>query len=137
MNFPENKKIILFDGVCNLCNAWVNFIIKHDKKKAFLFTSIQSNSGKNIINLLAIDISKTDSIILFEPEIGFLIRSKAIFKIAKTLGGFFIIITFFSFLPKKITDYVYQFIAKNRYKWFGKKDYCMMPNQEIVKRFLE
>ncbi len=136
IHLPENKKIILFDGVCNLCNAWVKFVIKFDKKDIFRFTSIQSDLGLQIINHLAIDSSKTDSIILFEPENKYFIHSEAVFKIAKYLGGLFIILTIFSILPKGITDFGYRFIAKNRYKWFGKKDNCSIPNKENLMKFL-
>lgn len=133
---PENKKIILFDGVCNLCNAWVKFILKYDKKDVFRFTSIQSDLGSQIIDHLKIDISKTDSIILFEPQNEYLIHSQAVFKIAKSLGGLFFILNIFSFLPKSVTDFGYRFIAKNRYVWFGKSDSCSIPSKENRFKFL-
>ena len=136
IDLPENKKIILFDGVCNLCNAWVKFVIKYDKKDAFRFASIQSDIGIQIINHLKIDASKTDSIILFEPQNNYLIHSEAVFKITKLLGGFFLLLNIFSFLPKSSTDFVYRFVAKNRYNWFGKKDVCSIPSKENFSKFL-
>ncbi len=136
MNLPENKKIILFDGICNLCNAWIRFLIKHDTNDVFRYVSIQSNLGQQIIEMLEIDVSKTDSIILYEKEKNYYIKSKAIFKITKTLGRFFLILNLFSIIPKFITDYIYELIAKNRYKWFGKKDFCSIPNKENLSKFL-
>ena len=89
MNLPENKKIILFDGVCNLCHASVQFIIKNDKNDVFRFASNQSDIGQKIILQSKIDLSKTDSIILFDPKNGTFIESEAAFKIAKELKGLY------------------------------------------------
>ena len=86
-NIPENKKLILFDGVCNLCNEAVLNIIKQDKKDIFLFTALQSNTGKNIINELGIDTSKIDSIVLYIPGEDYFIKSEAALKIANEFYG--------------------------------------------------
>ena len=136
MNLPENKKIILFDGVCNLCHASVQFIIKNDKNDVFRFASNQSEIGQKIILWSKIDLSKTDSIILFDPENGTFIESEAAFKIAKELKGLYRYLFYLSFLPKKLTDFGYQFIAKNRYKWFGKQENCLLPTKALQAKFL-
>jgi predicted DCC family thiol-disulfide oxidoreductase YuxK len=133
---PKNKKIILFDGVCNFCNSTVLKIIKHDSKDLFIFTSLQSEIGKEITNSLNIDTRKVDSIILFETENNFHIKSNAALRIMDLLGGFWKLTTIFKILPVSFRDSVYNYIAKNRYKWFGKKDNCMIPTQEIKSKFI-
>lgn len=133
---PKNKKIILFDGVCNFCNSTVLKIIKHDSKNIFVFTSLQSEIGKEITNYLNIDTTKIDSIILFEPKNIFFIKSDAALKIMQLLGGFWKLTTIFKILPVSFRDLIYNYIAKNRYNWFGKKDNCMLPTQEIKSKFI-
>jgi len=118
---PKNKKLILFDGVCNLCNNAVLKIIRQDKNDIFLFTSIQSNIGKNIINELGIDISKIDSIVLYIPGGNYFIKSEAVFKIANEFKGAWKIIQIFRIFPDFLNNLFYDFVARNRYRWFGKK----------------
>lgn len=135
-DLPKNKKIILFDGVCNLCDKSVQVIIKNDKKDDFRFVALQSDLGESIINHIGIDRSKTDSIVLYEPGYAYYYKSKAAFRIAIYLGGFFSIISLLRFLPTFLTDFVYDYIAKNRYKWYGKKEECMIPSKETLNKFL-
>jgi|688.fasta_scaffold07346_12 predicted DCC family thiol-disulfide oxidoreductase YuxK len=137
LNLPENKAIILFDGVCNFCNNTVNSIIKQDKNDLFRFVALQSTKGMEICKYLGIDRSKTDSIVLFMPGEAYYIKSEAALKIANKLGGFYLFLNLFSLLPRNITDIVYDYIAKNRYKWFGKKDQCMMPDAQVREKFLD
>jgi len=137
IDFPKNKKIILFDGVCNLCNDAVLKTIKFDKKNSFLFTSLQSKTGQEIINHLKIDVSKIDSIILYEPSISYDIKSTAALKIMTTFGGLWFLAHLFLLLPEGFRDLVYDYIAKNRYRWFGKKESCMIPTQELKNKFLK
>lgn len=136
VDFPKNKKIILFDGVCNLCNDAVLKVIKNDRNNYFVFAALQSNSGKEIINHLKIDVSKIDSIILFEPGVAYEIKSTAALKIMKDFGGFWLLTQIFGILPLSIRDFIYDYIAKNRYKWFGKKESCMIPTPELKAKFL-
>ncbi len=135
-NIPENKKLILFDGVCNLCNDVVLKIIRQDKNDIFLFTALQSNTGKNIINELGIDISKIDSIVLYIPGGNYFIKSEAVFKIANEFKGAWKIIQIFRVLPVFLNDFFYDFIARNRYRWFGKKEECMVPTKKLNSKFL-
>jgi len=135
-DYAPNKKIILFDGVCNLCNNTVLTIIKHDKKNTFLFSSLQSEAGKKITQQLGIDTQKTDSIILFEPTDSYTIKADAALKIMISFGGLWNLVKIAWLLPKKLRNIVYDFIAKNRYKWFGKKDSCMIPTPELNSKFL-
>ena len=136
MNLPENKSVVLFDGVCNLCNKSVRFIIKYDANDVFRFASIQSAIGQQIIKLSTIDLSKMDSIILYEPNIGFSIKSKAAFKIAEKLNGLVHFSSYFRILGTTITDFFYDIVAKKRYHWFGKTDTCELPKTEISYKFL-
>ena len=133
---PKNKKLILFDGVCNLCNNAVLKIIRQDKNDIFLFTSIQSNVGKNIINELGIDISKIDSIVLYIPGGNYFIKSEAVFKIANEFKGAWKIIQIFRIFPDFLNNLFYDFVARNRYRWFGKKEECMSPSKKLNSKFL-
>ena len=132
-----DKKIILFDGVCNLCSSAVQFIIENDKKDIFRFVSLQSDLGQEITTYLGISSADLDSIILYLPGYAYYYKSQAVFEIAKELGGIYSISTIFSILPSSITDSVYDYIAKNRYKWYGKKEFCMIPTNDIKAKFLE
>ena len=135
-NIPKNKKIILFDGVCNLCDSAVQFIIKHDTNDIFRFVALQSDLGQEIIKHLGIDSQKIDSIILFEPGMAYYYKSEAVIAIAKKLGGLFYLASLFSVFPTSFSNFVYDYIAKNRYKWYGKKDNCMIPSPELKAKFL-
>ncbi|MEE1899478.1 DCC1-like thiol-disulfide oxidoreductase family protein [Flavobacterium rakeshii] len=135
-NLPINKKIILFDGVCNLCDSTVQFIIKRDKKDIFRFVALQSELGEQIIKHIGVDRSKTDSIILYEPGVAYYYKAEAAIKIAANLGGLFPLMNIFSVLPKSLSNSVYDYIARNRYKWYGKKDECMIPTPEMKAKFL-
>ena len=139
MNFgvPANKKLILFDGVCNLCNSSVQYAIKHDKNNLFLFTALQSNIGQNIIEHYNIDTSKIDSILLYTPEKGIHYKSTAALKVAWQLGFPINLLAIFLIVPNFIRNWVYDFIAKNRYKWYGKKEACMIPTPELKSKFLD
>jgi len=132
----KNKKIILFDGVCNLCNSSVHFIIKKDKKKQFLFTSLQSDAARDILLQFQLKNSELDSILLIENGQVYQ-KSDAILKIVKHLNGIWKMSYGFIIIPKFIRDYVYIIIAKNRYRWFGKKEVCMIPTKELQMRFLD
>lgn len=137
-NLPENKKIILFDGVCNLCNNSINFIIKRDKKDIFRFASLQSEIGQQLALERGIDVEEAmDSMILIEPGVAYYQRSTAALEIARDLGGGFSLISNFSFVPEPFRDGIYNIIARNRYRWFGKQDSCMIPTPELKAKFLE
>lgn len=135
-NLPQDKKIILFDGVCNLCDSSIQFIIKHDKKDLFRFVALQSEIGMEIIKHIGVNTSKIDSILLYEPGKAYYYKAEAALKIAKELGGIYTTISWFGIFPKFLTNSVYDYIAKNRYKWYGKKDACMIPTPELKAKFL-
>jgi predicted DCC family thiol-disulfide oxidoreductase YuxK len=137
LNIPKDKKIILFDGVCNLCDTAVQMIIKHDTKDVFRFVALQSDLGQKIIKHLGIDTSKTDSIILYQPGFAYYYKSEAVLEIAKDLGGIFYFGALFSIVPTSLNNHIYDYIAKNRYKWYGKKETCLIPTKELQAKFLE
>lgn len=127
-------KIILFDGVCNLCNGFVQFVIKHDARQIFKFASLQSDFGQNFLKNNGLNAQKFDSVILIQDD-EFYTESTAGLKILSELKGYRFT-RFFLHFPTTIRDFVYQCIAKNRYRWFGKSDTCWMPTPELKKRFL-
>ena len=133
---PKDKIIILFDGICNLGESSVQFMMKHDINDVFRFISLQSDLGIEICNHLKIDTKTVDSIIYYEPEKSFSIKSKAAFNIAKKLNKPYKYIAYLNILPRFITDLFYNLIAKNRYLFFGKKDNCMIPSKNILSKFL-
>ena len=130
-----DKKIILFDGVCNLCSSAVTFVIKRDKKDTFRFASLQSNLGSELLKKFHIDSLKTDSLILISDGKAY-IKSGAALHIACGLNGGYPLLCGFLILPKFLRNKVYDFIARNRYSWFGKKESCMIPDPEVKSKFL-
>ncbi len=134
-SLPKDKKIVLFDGVCNYCNDKINFIIKNDKHDIFRFVALQSETGQKIIKYLGIDTS-IDSIILYEPGYAYFIKSEAVFRIIKHLSSSVRFLLFFNFIPTSIKNIFYDLIAKNRYNWYGKKESCMMPTEEVKRKFI-
>lgn len=132
----EHKKIILFDGVCNLCDNSVKFIIKHDKKDVFRFVALQSELGIEICNYIGVDRTKIDSIVLYNPGVAYYYKSSAVIEIADELGGIYSLISIFKILPEKLRNHIYDYIAKNRYQWYGKKESCMIPTPELKAKFL-
>lgn len=133
---PKGTKIILFDGVCNLCNGAIKFIIDCDKKRQFRFASLQSDLGVQLLAERNIDPKKIDSIILIDPNVAYYFKSTAAIEIAKGLTGLYPLMSIFLVLPETLRDMVYDFIAKNRYKWFGKNESCMLPTPEEKELFL-
>ena len=136
LNLPPNKKIILFDGVCNLCDSAVQFVIKHDKKDVFRFVALQSDLGQEILKHIGINALNIDSVILYEPGIAYYYKSAAALQIAKNLGGWLHFGTIFKIIPTGISNQLYDYIAKNRYKWYGKKEQCMIPTEQLKSKFL-
>lgn len=136
IHLPQHKQLVLFDGVCNLCDASVQYIIKHDKNDIFLFTALQSDVGQQIIKEFNIDTNKIDSIILYSNEHGISYKSTAALKIASKLGFPRNLLSVFLIIPTIIRNWVYDYIAKNRYKWYGKKEECMIPTPDLKSKFL-
>ena len=131
----NNKSIILFDGVCNLCNKSVQFVLKHDRLKTFMFASLQSAAGQALLQQYNLPLQGFDSFVLIQDEKVYL-KSTAALKVAKQLNGPVQLLYGFIIIPAVIRNSVYNLIAKNRYKWFGKKDSCMIPTNALKARFL-
>lgn len=136
MHYLKNNAIILFDGICNLCNSSVNFVIKHDTKKQFIFASLQSDAAKDILLQFGIINLPLESIILIENNKIYK-KSTAVLRIAKQLNNGIQFSYVFILIPKFIRDAIYNFIGKYRYQWFGKKHECMIPSKELKNRFIE
>lgn len=128
--------IVLFDGVCNLCNSTVQFIIKRDKHNQFKFSSLQSEYGQNFLKERNLDSSDFKSIILYEPEVAYYTKSKAALKIAQNLGFPYNLLSVFLMIPSFIRDWIYSLVSKYRYHLFGKKDSCMVPTPENKRKFI-
>ena len=132
---PKENYIVLFDGTCNLCNSAVQFIIPRDKKEKFRYASLQWESAKKYISRFP-QLVNEDSIILYHNNKVWT-KSSAALRIAMQLKGFWPMLVAFLIVPKFIRDGIYKWIASNRYKWFGKKDQCMIPEKNIQHLFLE
>lgn len=132
------KTLVLFDGVCNLCNSTVQFIIRHDKAGRFQFASQQSEAGQRILRQHSIptEAALADSVVVIEGEKVWL-ESDAAFHILYCLGGVWSIPAVLWFLPKWLRDWAYRLIAKNRYRLFGRREHCMVPTPELKERFLD
>ncbi len=130
------NKVILFDGDCNFCNYWVNFIIKNDVDDKFLFASLQSEFGSKQLKKHKISHLASDTFILIDND-NFYIKSDAAFLVLKDLKHWLKAFRFLKIIPKVIRDIIYDFIAKNRKKFFSTKDYCLVPSEKIRKKFLE
>jgi predicted DCC family thiol-disulfide oxidoreductase YuxK len=127
--------VILFDGICNFCDASVNFIIERDHDRYFKFAPLQSETAEKLLAENGIDKFETDSIILIEDGEAYTYSTAAL-RIARKLGGIWSWLYIFIVLPEFIRDFFYKLFAKYRYKMFGKKDECMIPTPEIRERFL-
>lgn len=129
------KPVILFDGVCNLCNGAVQFVVKRDKKKMFRFASLQSESGQELLNKFNLPTDDFGSFVLITGD-NYLIKSSAALNVLKGLGGLWQMFYAFIIVPKPLRDFVYDLVAKSRYKIFGQNNTCMMPTPELRQRFL-
>lgn len=128
--------VIFFDGVCNLCNRSVQFVIKRDRAKKFRFASLQGKTAALVLKELNIAPADSDSFILLDEKKVYT-RSTAALRVLRELGGLWKLLYVFIIVPPFIRDGIYNFIARNRYKWFGKREECMIPTPELKERFLE
>lgn len=135
MSELKDKGIVLFDGVCNFCNNSVNFIIRKDNTDYFRFLALQSEKGKKIIERHNLDPENLQTIIFLEDG-KIYTRSTAALRIARKLKGGWKLFYGFVIVPTFLRDVVYNIIAKNRYRWWGKQDSCMVPTPEVKKKFL-
>lgn len=127
-------KIILFDGVCNLCNASVQFIMRHNRSATFKFASLQSEVGRMLLSQYP-DLTNVNSVILIANHRAYS-QSTAALKIAKQLDGGWKLLYALILIPRPIRDYLYNVIANNRYRWFGQSEKCILPTQEQLAHFI-
>lgn len=131
----EVERIVLYDGVCNLCDASVNFIIEHDPDAKFQFAPMQETAGQALLKKHGLEDLDMSSFVLIKNGKVYL-RSTAWMHIVRDLRGPWKTLAVFGVVPSFIRDGIYNFIGANRYKWFGKKDMCLMPTADIRKRFI-
>ena len=129
------QPIIIFDGVCNLCEYSVKFIVKHDRQARFKFVSSQSESGKVLQRTYGVDTLRDGTVILLKDDQVY-VKSDAAVEIAKDLDGLWSFLYIFKFILRPVRDFIYSKISKNRYRWFGKKNECLLPDNTIKDRFL-
>lgn len=128
------ESVILFDGVCNLCGSSVQFIIAHNSRKNLKFASLQSDFGQAVLSKYQLS-PEVRTIVLIKDGKAFT-RSDAVLKICKELNGLYPLFSLYEIVPRSLRDWVYDFIARNRYRWFGKKDQCWIPTPELQSRFI-
>lgn len=131
----DDSGIILFDGVCNLCNRFVKFIIVKDRLNKFHFSPLQKESTKELLRKFNIDFSKLDTVIYIKDEEVFA-KSSAALHVLKDIGGIWKLFFVFIIVPKFIRDFIYSIVVRNRYRIFGKSDSCMIPSEKDKARFL-
>ncbi|AGB14833.1 hypothetical protein Halru_0187 [Halovivax ruber XH-70] len=133
---PDGAPVVLFDGVCNLCNGFVQFIAPRDDEGEFYFASLQSDVGRELLSKHDLPTDELESIVLVEGEAAY-VKSGAVLRIASRLGGLYRLLSPFRYVPRVLRDTVYDLVANNRYRLFGKKDRCEIPEGDVGARFLE
>lgn len=131
----SKSPILLFDGVCNLCNATVRFTIRRDRKGIFKFAALQSETGQMLLKKHGLDADDFDSFVLIEGE-DYYLKSTAALRVMKTWGGVWKIWSVFKIVPAPLRDLIYSLIAKNRYRVFGRRSECVVPTDDVRERFL-
>lgn len=132
----SSRSLILFDGSCNFCSGWVQFIIKRDPRKRFQFATLQSAVGQKILREMDLPREPPTTLIVVEGEKRYF-RSTATLHIVRRLGGLGSALFIFVIVPPLLRDFLYNVVAKNRYRWFGRRDACFVPPREVKERFLE
>lgn len=136
MTGSTDTPVILFDGVCSFCNATVRFLLRRDREGRFLFAPLQSEAGQSLQRMHGLAADALDTMILVQGEHAYH-RSTAALKIARRLGGPWALLYVFIVLPAPLRDAAYNLVARNRYRWFGKQDACMVPTEQQRSRFLD
>lgn len=132
----ENKSVLFFDGVCNLCNGFIQFLITRDKKGIFSYASLQSDLGQAFMKEQGFAPEELNTVILYDKG-KIYTHSDVALRVAQQLGGLWPLFSVFYIIPKGLRDAIYNWVARNRYRWFGKKEQCMLPRPEWRTRFLD
>ena len=135
MTKSGDKKIILFDGLCHLCDSAITFVMKRDKRDVFGFAPLQTEAGARIADARGVSTADLDSVILVEGD-GYHAKSSAVLRIGRSLGGVYSLLYPLILLPRWLRDAVYDFVARNRYRWFGQRESCRVPTPRERGRFL-
>ena len=135
-DIPTDEPIVLFDGVCNLCNGFVQFLAPRDDEEQFHFASLQSDVGQQLLEAHGLPTEELESIVLVEGDSAY-VKSGAVIRIATLLGGVYRLLSPFRYVPRIVRDAIYDIVASNRYRVFGKKDRCEIPEGDVGARFLE
>ena len=131
----ENKKIIFYDGLCSMCNRFIRILITLDKKEKFLLASLQGKNGKILQKKFSKELHEVDSVIFYNKQV--YTKTSAVINILSELGGIYKLAYIFNIIPSFISDSIYDYIARNRFQWFGKLDKCPMPEKKNISRFLD
>ena len=131
----ENKKIIFYDGLCAMCNRFIRILITLDKKEKLLLAPLQGKNGKILQKKFSKELKGIDSVIFYNKKV--YTKSSAVINILSELGGIYKLAYIFNIIPSFISDYIYDYIARNRFQWFGKLDKCPMPEKKNISRFLD
>lgn len=132
---PDDSPVLLFDGVCNFCNWWVQFVIERDPDAVFRFAPLQSAVAGELLAEHGLDSDHLDSVVLVEGERCYT-KSDAVLRAATHLGGVYRTLWLLRAVPRRLRDWLYDAVADRRYSWFGKRDQCMVPTAAIESRFL-
>ena len=131
----ENKKIIFYDGLCSMCNRFVRILITLDIKEKFLLASLQGKNGKILQKKFSKELHEVDSVIFYNKQV--YTKSSAVINILSELGGLYKLAYIFNIIPSFILNFLYDYIARNRFKWFNKLDKCPLPEKKNISRFLD
>lgn len=138
---PITENIIFFDGICSLCNGFIDFLIRHDKTRRFHFAPLQGSTAQHRLPMSRIQTSASDgpafSSVVYLRDGVMLTKSNAVLQIVSELGGMWALVTLLKVIPSPVRDQVYEIIATNRYRWFGKRDTCRVPTKEERLLFLD
>ncbi len=132
---PRDKPILLFDGVCNLCNGFVQFVIRHDPQGQFRFAALQSEAGQALLREAQLPTDEISTVVMYEDG-AFYTHSDVGLRVLRRLGGLWSPAYALIIIPRFIRDQIYNWVARNRYCWFGRREYCMAPIPELKARFL-
>lgn len=137
---PAQRAVIVFDGVCVLCNGWVRFLLRHDRRHRYCFAAMQSDAGRALLARNGLDPDDPSSFLLVEydrgPQPRVSTNSDAVRRVLVGLGGVWRIAHLFALVPAVLRDPLYRLVARNRYRWFGRRDVCSVPSAEARRRFL-
>ncbi|MBL7804382.1 MAG: thiol-disulfide oxidoreductase DCC family protein [Saprospiraceae bacterium] len=135
MESQVKSPVLLFDGVCNLCNGAVQWVLLRDRRGVFRFAALQSDTGQAMLRQFGFAAEDFDTVVLIDGDRVFT-RSDAALEVVRRIGGFWPVLYAFKIIPRPIRDAVYNWVARNRYRWFGRQEQCMLPRKEWMSRFV-